>query len=215
MRPAALNVIALAFVCAASQCAAAEPAAVFTMNVDGGDVRRVATVGDRPLQSAVRWSHDGGRLAFQAAASEKDPPHCYIVGADGSKLTDLGPGALPDWSVDDKQLVFSIGEGTSVRAGVWVQNIDGRGREWLAGGSAPRWNADGSLLAMLHDGQLMLFDLVEAAARPLLDASQGPRATAVVAHRLAPLCSQAVMHAAESTCFRCAGHFGRLDMPLT
>jgi Tol biopolymer transport system component len=50
-----------------------------------------------------------------------------------------------------------------------VQNVDGRGRHWLASGRAACWSPDGGKLALASDGKLVIRDLVEGVERPVFD----------------------------------------------
>jgi Tol biopolymer transport system component len=117
---------------------------IFTMNLDGSDVRRAVHIEAFPVLAAPRWSHDGKRLAFEARGLQQ--PRALVVDTNGRNLIDLGAGARPDWSPDDKQLVFEL-RGDE-QAGVWVQNASGKGHTWLCGGAAPRWSPDGSRIAL-------------------------------------------------------------------
>jgi Tol biopolymer transport system component len=118
--------------------------AIFTMNLDGSDARRVVYIEAFPELAAPRWSHDGARLAFEARGLQQ--PRALVVDVNGRNLIDLGAGARPDWSPDDKQLLFEL-RGDE-QAGVWVQNANGKGHTWLCRGAAPRWSPDGSRMAI-------------------------------------------------------------------
>ena len=150
---------------------AAEPTAIFVMKVDGGDVRRVADVPGFPQLGSPRWSHDAKQLTFDAAATDSGDRRWYLVNADGGKVREMGRGGQPDFSPDDKQLVFDVraraGSNASDKPGIWVQNVDGQGRNWLAAGTAPRYSPGGDALAILDGESLAVFDLVELASRKL------------------------------------------------
>jgi WD40 repeat protein len=156
---------ALVAIGSAAAATADEPAALFVMQVDGTGVRRVADV-DRAQLGDPRWSHDGAQLAFDAAdgASRR----WYLVHSDGSRQRTFGLGACPDWSPDDKQLVFSVDGGAGAAPGVWVQNFDGQGRVALAdAGRAPRWSPSGGTIALLVDETLVVLDLIDSQQRKL------------------------------------------------
>ncbi len=153
---------------AAAMLHADEPSAIFVMKVDGSDVRRVGEVAQHPQLGALRWSRDGKRLAFHTAGADANARRWFVADADGGGLRPFGLGAYPDWSPEDKQLVFGIAEKTPVAPGIWVQNDDGRGRLLLwKGGAAPRWSPAGDKLAFVDDGTLAVLDLVESGRQQL------------------------------------------------
>ena len=146
--------------------------AVFVMAVDGSGVRKVAQVEGFRKNGYPRWSHDGRRLAFDAYDGPNREKKVFVVNRDGTALTEMGPhGAVPDWSPDDKQLAYeSYGEG-GVQTGSWVQNVDGKGRDWITGGFSPRFSPDGGRLAFTDWHTLMIRDLIDDSERNLLDRS--------------------------------------------
>ncbi|MCH8924309.1 MAG: PD40 domain-containing protein, partial [Planctomycetes bacterium] len=103
---------------AAAACAQdrAQSWAIFVMNRDGSAVRRVVYIESFPPPAAPRWSHDGQRLAFEAHGQR--PGRALIIDTNGRNLIDLGAGAKPDWSPDDKQVLFEVP--TVGRTTVWV-----------------------------------------------------------------------------------------------
>ena len=91
---------------------------IYTMAADGSDVKSIAPsipVHPRPEGTPV-WSPDGTRLAFLGIGLEGEGAkwlHLYIVGADGSDLTQIGEaGSRPAWSPDGLRIAFvgQIGE---------------------------------------------------------------------------------------------------------
>jgi TolB protein len=99
----------------------------------------------------------------------------FAVKDDGSDLKDLGLGAFAAWSPDDKQLVFSITGQTppeNVQIGVWVMNVDGKGRQWLFPGTAPAFSPDGSRLLYVsnHEGNqsIYVYDVLEGMPKKIL-----------------------------------------------
>lgn len=147
--------------------AAEAPNAIFVMRVDGSELKRVGEVPGYTRHGSPRWSHDGKRLAFDARAEPDSADKFYAVNRDGSGLKELGEGATPDWSPDDKQVAYFC-RSKSLKWGAWVQNVDGKGRDWLSTGFAPRWSPDGSQLAYINDADLLAIDLVEGSQVRLL-----------------------------------------------
>lgn len=142
------------------------PWAVYVMKPDGSEVRRVAQAADHFDHSSPRWSHDGKRIAFDAAG-QRGKREVFVVNADGSDLTMLGNDARPDWSPDDKQIVQDVyGSGLKIV----VQNLDGSGRDEIASGVCGRWSPDGSRLAVTDHRNLRIVDLVSGEEREVFEA---------------------------------------------
>lgn len=136
LRPArlALWVTSVAVLALLASRTGAQEAGIFVVRLDGTQERRVAQLPDYSHHDSPRWSHDGKRLAFGVSqAGARETKMIYVVNVDGTELSKVGEGDLPDWSPDDKQLV-SWHHGGTDRFGVWVHNIDGSAREWLAQG---------------------------------------------------------------------------------
>jgi WD40 repeat protein len=151
---------------------AEQPTAIFVARTDGSGIRRVAQLDGYTRHVAPRWSHDGKRLVFEATGPA-GVPHAFLVDAAGGAPANLGPGASPVWSPDDKQIAMTVGDASSSTSSVWVQNLDGRGRERLAAGSSPRWSPDGSRMAIQDGDAMVVLDLVSGEARPLTAALAG------------------------------------------
>ncbi len=150
--------------------ARADETGIFVVRPDGTQERLVTQVPDYSHHNSPRWSHDGTRLAFSVSHSgDLATMLVYVVNIDGSELSQVGEGELPDWSPDDKQLV-SWHHGGTATFGVWVNNLDGTGREWLAKGGSARWSRDGSQMAFAWQHILRLIDLESSEHSVLLDA---------------------------------------------
>ncbi len=164
------------FSMSAAKAAEDDPRAIFVMQRDGTIVRQVVSLKDFKWLGNPRWSHDGKRLAFDARESGKS--RLFTIDADGKNLLDLGEGAMPSWSPDDKQLAFQefAGTGPKVAADVWVENVDGKGRVRLVEGLAPRWSPDGSQI-VLAGTSLRIFDMIETKPRAVFESGQKIDAT--------------------------------------
>jgi len=167
----AVLLAAIVFSTSIAQAADDDPRAIFVMRRDGTNVRQVASLKDFNSLGNPRWSHDGSRLAFEA--SQRGKSRLFTIGADGKNLLDLGEGAFPSWSPDDKQLAFQKNEATDpkVAADAWVENVDGKGRVRLVEGLAPRWSPDGSQIA-LAGTSLRIFDMSETKPRDVFASGQ-------------------------------------------
>ena len=100
------------------------------------------------LDHAPSWSPDGTQLAFDRRRRGERGYDVWVMGADGSRQTNLTAtrsGAAPDWS--------SQGPIAFQRAfGIWRMDADGGGQELLSGGFpgielAPDWSPDGRRIA--------------------------------------------------------------------
>ena len=82
---------------------------LFTMAPDGSDVKLVSPLVN-VLAHPPAWSPDGIRLAFVSWLDETRasfPLYAYVVGADGSGLTRIGPSQTrPTWSPDGRHIAF-------------------------------------------------------------------------------------------------------------
>lgn len=170
LRPFFWTSLAVAFSLAVWQAAVGDETplrtSLFVMNRDGSGVRHVVGVEGYPTLELPRWSHDGLRLAFSAKPAGDEPAtRLFVVNIDGSALGELGPGAFPCCSADDKQIAFFDAHGR--KPGTWVQNLDGRGRQWLSAGRAACWSPDGDRMALESQGSLAIYDLVEGVERPV------------------------------------------------
>jgi dipeptidyl aminopeptidase/acylaminoacyl peptidase len=150
--------------------------AVFSMNVDGSDLKKVAQAPDKRWHACPSWSSDGQSILFHAFPTDATAAdsHVFVVKHDGADLKDLGAGNRPAWSADNKQIVFNVAEQNpeKLQAGLWVMNADGKGRQFLFPGYAPRYAPDGSRLMYVssHEGNqsIYLYDLVESTPRKIL-----------------------------------------------
>ena len=128
---------------------------IYTMNADGGDVRRVS---DWPgLEQSPSWSPDGKYLTF---VGERDGKGVLaVVNADGSGLRivsgSLSEVAGPAWSPDGNKIAFVAALDNRPRimvADLVRQTVDpldprGRGREF-----GPIWSPDGRSVAYVLSG---------------------------------------------------------------
>jgi hypothetical protein len=122
------TLVIFAFFIGAGDVARAQ-STIFVMHVDGSNVEKISHSDDRYI-GGLAWSHDGKRLVYMGAGSQKE---LYVETLGESKPTHLGSGAAPCWSPDDQQIAFFQEERNAAGAkpGVWIMNSDGGGREWI------------------------------------------------------------------------------------
>lgn len=101
------------------------------MNEDGSQATRLVEFG--LATGCPDWSPDGKLIAFHALV---DGGHgIHVMNADGTDVTELGPGENPTWSPDGRYIAFEKhGE-------IYVMNRDGSGVTHIAEGSNPDWSA--------------------------------------------------------------------------
>ncbi len=128
------------------------PTAIYAMNADGSEARRLVKVDGYTTHSFPRWSHDGRWIVFDAVpkAGQRE---LFLMNADGKGLRKLGIGSTPSWSPDDKQIGFYF-FGVDGRPQVAVQNLD---LPALLGNRRPSfelqgvWARNPAMLAGLND----------------------------------------------------------------
>jgi Tol biopolymer transport system component len=135
---------------------------VFVVNVDGSDVRSVATAAPRSGgPGKPSWSPDGSRLAFadwdgQVGITVRD----VRGGAPDVRYRDpAGVGYVdsPAWAPDGRSLAFTVpvlSRGMpSGRGDVWTMPVAGGGaRMLIRDGAHPAWSPDGTRIAFVSTG---------------------------------------------------------------
>jgi TolB protein len=161
--------------------------AVFVMQADGQNVKKLAQAPGRRTHGAPSWSKDSKFIAFHALTNDPQKPdgHVFVAREDGTDVKDLGIGAFPTWSPDGKQILFSVPMGApeATQPGVWIMNADGKGRQWMFVGAAPSFSPDGGkiLYTSNHEGQpgVYAYDILESKSQKLIQQPlQSPLAVA-------------------------------------
>ncbi len=158
LRPMLFLFVVAPFTLLAPGLWAEEPTSIWVMNADGSQPRELVRLEGYDYHRMPRFSHDAKHVAFYAANSEGFAHEVFIANADGSNPRKVAVGDCPDWSGDDKQLLFDmfIGPGFSTQ----VINVDGTGQQTLGRGSAPRFSPDGDRVALLRKDIPLVIDLV-------------------------------------------------------
>jgi Tol biopolymer transport system component len=126
---------------------------LWTVSVDGSDLRRLTTTGD-VLSSS--WSPDGKRIAFTDGSQLENSSSgavadLYVVDGDGSNLHRVGRsftglGREVEWSPDGSRIAFEDAEQRIV-----ISDPEGGSPEVVAGeGESPAWSPDGKRIAFLR-----------------------------------------------------------------
>lgn len=121
-----------------------DSAALFVVDADGGNLRRVTPSSVHAI--GPTWSPDGGRLAFEgsvavvnaAGTSVLDFKYdVYTIGPDGSglaRLTHDGISSLPDWTSGGR--VAFIRHAAPTKSEHWIMDADGGNQSQLGGSLA-------------------------------------------------------------------------------
>ncbi len=148
---------------------------LYMMNGDGSGRKRILTMWDNTITGSPDWSHDGKKIALDAWKSiygEGVGDACMLViNVDGSGRKDLGPGYMPCWSLDDKQLAYSS---HGPEQGICIMKADGSDRRCIdPEGWGAQWSPKRNEIAYtLYQGgraDLCIYDLGKRQRRALLD----------------------------------------------
>jgi Tol biopolymer transport system component len=117
-------------------------AAVYVVNADGSDLRRVTPEGWYAFNAS--WSPDGSALAFVNAAMIVNEDHTSVTGqltdiytvrpdgADVRRLTDDGSSYGPVWTADGQlTFVHQVGSEDAAELQNWIMGPDGSGKAQL------------------------------------------------------------------------------------
>jgi Tol biopolymer transport system component len=154
------------------------PWAIYTMNSDGSDAKKISRDEGRYFGSPI-WSHDGKKLAYDGwqIGRGSSQAHVFVHALGEEKATDIGAGNTPSFSPDDQQVAFMVLQNSPAgeRPGVWVMNADGKNREWICEGERPRWSSDGEKLVCVsrHEGfpSIYVFDTISLERVRILEKS--------------------------------------------
>ena len=123
---------------------------VYLMDLARGDAILIADEPDPGANycGSPRWSHDGKRILYDVMPEMEF--HLLQIksielGEQAPKLTDLGRGAPPSFSPDDRRIAFLL-HPNAVRGaepGIWVMQADGSGRRPAGEFGMPLWSPDG------------------------------------------------------------------------
>src|SRR5262245_10851891 len=76
--------------------------AVYVMNLDGGDLKKVAQAPGKRWHAGPSWSPDRQLILFHAYPNDvaAADSHVFVVKSDGTDVKDLGLGGYACWSSD-------------------------------------------------------------------------------------------------------------------
>lgn len=125
---------------------------LWTINEDGTGMAQLTSGPNYHDQPS--WSADGSKIALRTwhcDASSCGGDTVTLMTADGSGLTQLGPGSYPSWSPDGTKIAFT-GRGPD-GADVYTMRADGSDVSLLGEGLQPAWSPDGTRIAFTGPGE--------------------------------------------------------------
>jgi uncharacterized protein (TIGR03067 family) len=149
------------------------------MNADGDNPHAILTMSDFTFVGSPKWSNDGSKITFDGwrgvMGESTGDAHIFVVRADGNGVKDLGPGALPSWSPDDKQITFCR---YGPERGVFIMNADGsEPRQIDAEGWGSQWSPQRNEIAYTVYQQkgavLCVYDVAKHDRRELVHKAYG------------------------------------------
>lgn len=145
---------------------------LFFMNSDGSGLRELTGPPDGFSHiGSPEWSPDGRRIALDASTGATTTSHIIVVDTDNGEATDLGPGCMPSFSRDARQVVFS-----QPGAGVMMMNADGSDRRIIdRAGWGVQFSPDGKSIAYGKAGNVTLRDVATGNERELLHGKDATR----------------------------------------
>ena len=141
-----------------------ESHAIYVMNADGSDVRRVVIdlsgIKESPEIGSFEWSPDGAKFVFDAGShlvvDGKPTTNIFTATVDGGGLvrltndTEVMNGSA-NWSPDGNQITFASNLGGAGK--IYVINADGSNKHSIAAGTYPSWSPDGAKILFVGQGQ--------------------------------------------------------------
>jgi Tol biopolymer transport system component len=132
--------------------------AIYTMNADGSEQRRVSPEGTGLSDDATpAWSPAGDRLAFASTRPFGDSWRIWTMNADGTAAAPLSDQVAidPAWSPDGSQIAFAGRDAESGTLAIHVVNADGSNAYRVTQSplqeTQPAWSPDGHWLAFARD----------------------------------------------------------------
>jgi Tol biopolymer transport system component len=132
------------------------PLGIFTIGLNGRDLRQVSPKTVIVDEFGGRWSPDGNQILFAAKTDDSHRSAIWLVNADGSGAHPLpvtpacggataDPASIgcsyPDWSPDGTRIVFAREDANDTDLNIYVVNNDGTDPQQVTngGGGQPDW----------------------------------------------------------------------------
>ena len=116
-------------------------------------------------EASPAWSPDGKQLVFSANPTGK--PQLFIMASTGGLPTPLSTGYAhatePNWSPDGQHIAATVK--IKGRNSIVITNLTTSQTHLLAEGEDPCWGADGRHLVYVHEGNLMVYHILQGTSR--------------------------------------------------
>jgi Tol biopolymer transport system component len=160
------------------------PEGILARSRMSGDERRQLTFPPMRVLNP-QWAPDGGRLAFQASASQGAPDRIYLLPRDGGPPALAAPDrsdtqAYPSWMPDGGSILYSSLDAKGATRQLVICDLKSRSVSALPG-TAGLWygqiSPDGRRVAAIRwdKSQLVLYDLNSHGVQLLADAADYPQ----------------------------------------
>ena len=144
-----------------------KPAAMYVINGDGTGWHKVLELPGFAGLGSPETSPDGRFVAFDAWQEESGESsadaHVFVAALDGSRIIDLGDGAMPSWSADGRYVVCSR---YSPNHGIWIMSVEENNIEELdPRGWGAEWSPDGKTISWTRGREIVLYDVATTDSR--------------------------------------------------
>ena len=151
--------------------------ALYAVDVDGTNLRKLPQIPNYPILGGPDMPLQGPWLGLDGwkQGQGASDAHLLFVNLETEEVRDLGPGAMPSWSVDGKQFVYS----SYTPRSVFLGSFEGDERELIdEDGWGIQWSPDGKIAVYVvsqpQGAQLMAYDFATRQHRSLFDDNDLP-----------------------------------------
>lgn len=152
------------------------PFAIYVMNADGSDVRRIAEVNEQAFSPLGGWSPDSTRLVYatELGSGERAIRIVDVSSGEVSEVTRwAGEEANPIFSPDGERVTFHSDRSGPQRLNIYSTDTEGHNLQALTNGEGPvifpMWSPDGRWLAftMIEGQQTLTINLMPTGSGPV------------------------------------------------
>lgn len=146
--------------------------AFYSMNADGTGWTRMFDVAGFPQIGSPAISPDGKWLAFDGHGPKENLSSQMMIMTDlaGGHVRNLGPGMMPNWSKDGRQMCYS-------HRGLWLMNSEGQEPRQFSNGYSNGWGAqwspDGTRIVYFAGRNIMTLDVATQKSTVIYNIGEG------------------------------------------